>query len=174
MDGRSSLFRRLGVQEVHPDRASPLVCDPRPDRTALLYGAVLARQTQTRAQTFFLPIEPTANLTIETRDGAVDTWSVSGLSVRRSWLAGRNGLLDCIETADKIGDQSKDIVRDARAVHVLRDKESAADLRHKRVRIAKLVSAGKRPFIWRHDHSRAMPSRARSFEMDTAPSCREN
>ena len=91
---------------------------------------------------FFLPIEPTANLTIETRDGAVDTWSVSRLSVRRSWLAGRDGLLDCIEPADKIGDQYKDIVRDACAAHVLRDQEGAADLGNKHVRITKLVPAG--------------------------------
>jgi hypothetical protein len=36
-------------------------------------------------------------------------------------LAARDGLLDRIETADKIGEQSKDIVRDARAGRVLRD-----------------------------------------------------
>jgi len=57
-------------------------------------------------------------------------------------LAARDALLDRIETADKIGEQSKDIVRDASAGRVLCDDERTADLRHKRVRIAKLVSAG--------------------------------
>ena len=57
-------------------------------------------------------------------------------------LAARDGLLDRIETADKIGEQSKDVVRNASAGRVLRDNERASDLRHKRVRIAKLVSAG--------------------------------
>ena len=43
-------------------------------------------------------------------------------------LAARDGLLDRIETADYIGQQSKNIVRDASAGRVLRDNERAANL----------------------------------------------
>ena len=60
-------------------------------------------------------------------------------------LAARDGLLDRIETADKIGEQSKDIVRDASAGRVLCDDERTADLRHKRVRIANPVMAQMAP-----------------------------
>ena len=60
--------------------------------------------------------------------------------LENSWLFKHR--LHCVKLTKKIGDQAKDIVRDPRPVHELRNEESAADLGEEHVSFAKFVPAG--------------------------------